>query len=462
MSVPRRDRSLAWLVIAAMACSRAVWASPLALQKRDADLDSADIVKIKGSNAPAGPLYLIFGALAIALVALIFTVVKVLLPGSISASGRRIMEERAKARTDLRVRGMSSRRGSAVGLSESNMTSPISSPTIGRNTYSDLKRPSVGSSTDQLRTGKRAAISSWSRPSLGMTDMQSLSSMADVPMLTANGRANTHFSNLSSSSGKASGSSSPLVPLAGAGSAPPGPGVEGQEPTHARRPPLPQKRSTNRSSTVYRGTDLHLTRQSSTKSHRISAGPAWVDASLSRDPGSPRGQTGGTSDIRRFGEESPRESRRNSSANLLEDGVMAVLSPADAASSPSSASDSSSKQLQPTSTHPLSRPNRPTVDTSSGVLIDYGNRNSQTEQSPPPQWHRRGTSGTAPSHFRNGLVFPDHSDSSSSLSRSPYRDLEQGPGPDHDNLPPGSLRQPVAKGNGKRGFRGSLAGLSRK
>lgn len=437
-------------------------ASPLAhptltLDKRIADLGAANIVKIKGNGAPAGPLYLIFGGLSVAFVAFIFAIVKVLLPGKLSSSGRRLMEERERARSDLRVRGGGSRQGSTMVTTDSPMMSPLASSVVSRGPFADPNRQLLLPPSGRMSGGKHAHISSTlSRPSIS-TGANSLSSMVDVPMLGAHDGAYTAFSSDSLSSGEGYKNAAAMAAAAVGSSS--YVAFAGQH-SGTRRPALPHRESTNRSSTVYRGTDLNLSRKPSTKSQTVTAAPAWVDASQQRDTGLPRGQQGGMSSIHRFTSDSPDQSRRNSSSNLLDD-VSASLSPHDITSpfsATSSSSGHSSNQLQLTKVHPLSNQKRPSAANASTSFVDYSSRTQTSDRSShaPPQWHRSGKyqPSVAP---RDGFFYPN-----SASSPSSYRALERDSNANSDQAAPGSIRQPVAKGNGRRGIRGSIVGGGRR
>lgn len=442
VTVPPRRNRFALLAACAVALidTANVVAAAVPMQRREADLDEASIVKFKGSDAPAGPLLLIFGGLGVSAVALIFVVIKMLLPGHVSTSGRRIMEERAKAKTDLRVRGAASRRNSPAGLSPSGPVSPSSTPDTARVLMSD-RDPFA----PKDRYGVKAEhAKSWSRPSVATQG--TMSSLADVPMLTAHGRANTTFSSESYSSGEGKKSGSTIA--ATTASTPVQDIAFTISPSGTRRPALPARSSTYRSSTVYRGTDLNLSRQPSNPTRgRVTPAPAWVDASQSRDPGTTTGRTGRMSALVRHASDSPDHSRRNSASNLLGDERLSRSSSSDAMHSAFS---------QASSTNPPSHPLSPQRSIPAINSMDYSGKTQHSSRPAVPQGHR-------PRNARPAVFveepYSDVPRARPQQTTTRYRDVERDT--DLSYARPGQYRQPVAPGNGRRGSRGGIAGSRR-
>lgn len=463
------------------------------LLRRAADLDDADIKKLGTTHVPQGPIVLVLGGLGVALVALIFIVIKVLGSGKVSSSSRQIMAERAKAKTDLRIKGLShsnngatpSRRAPTSDTATA-VSSPWESPTASRHFFEDYSRRN--SHTNALGSHLKGYSPPRGKGAHPESSYNSLSSMVDVPMLMAQGRTNTTFSQDSISSAEGSKSRPYYDAQARVG----GP----------RRPQTQPKPAPNRSS-MYRGTDLGVSRKPSTKSHyeRSSAvPPAWMDASYeAQGPRSP------VSELKRHNTDAGEHSRRNSSANLLDDNdifatptlnVPTPLFAAAGASSSSASSSDHSSSLQPVSSHPLSKRTMPaSADGHAGgaPANGYGpydpHQQQQYRQPLPPRWAQTAASPTQqhpsawqqerprprpqqaipayPSSHRGGSVWadglqprdpsPGGSSGSGAGAQARYFDVEQQAAA-YESARPGQFHQQVAPGNGKRRSRGFPAG----
>ncbi|KAJ1022477.1 hypothetical protein NDA16_003466 [Ustilago loliicola] len=84
------------------------------LQKR-AIMKGNDYVPLAGTTVPLTPLLLIFAGLGAAAVGLVIALLRILVPSCMSRSAHIILEERERARQDLRVSGAVSPRGSPGG-----------------------------------------------------------------------------------------------------------------------------------------------------------------------------------------------------------------------------------------------------------------------------------------------------------------------------------------------------------
>ncbi|CBQ73886.1 conserved hypothetical protein [Sporisorium reilianum SRZ2] len=93
-----------------------------ALQKR-AIMKGDNYVPLGNTTVPLSPLLLVFAGLAAACIGLAIALLRIFVPSCMSRSSRIVLEERERARQDLRVRGAISPRGS-----------PGSSPTPGGST----------------------------------------------------------------------------------------------------------------------------------------------------------------------------------------------------------------------------------------------------------------------------------------------------------------------------------------
>ncbi|PWN27726.1 hypothetical protein BDZ90DRAFT_170466 [Jaminaea rosea] len=467
------------------------------LLRREADLSDAQVQRLGTTSVPQGPIVLVLGGLGVALVALIFVVIKVLGSGKASSSSRQIMAERAKAKTDLRVRGIAQQPVSrptptrGAGTSDTTAVStPFTSPTASRHFFEDYSRRN--SHINALGSNPKEMYS----PSLSKRDnmdstYNSMSSMVDVPMLMAQGRTITTFSQDSSSSAEGS---KPRVynDMVGRVGGP--------------RRPQTQPRPNNNRTSVYRGTDIGVSRKGSTRSHHggvgdsvgarpgsMSGAPAWMDASRGAraavyDPKSPM------SDLKRHNTDSGEHSRRNSSSNLLDqEDVFAtpalhVPTPLFAATSQSSASGSGSASssdhssaLQPVSNHPLSKrtAGAASADGHGHAAYDRGHQqhyfDAQQQRKPPPRWaqtaaatqqYNQPQQQQAPAwqeRPRPNFIPAYPGAGSNGLQRDPsptkYFDVEQN-GATYETARPGQFHQQVAPGNGRRGVRGFPAGTA--
>lgn len=429
-------------------------ASPQRLQRRE-EKDSDD--KLIDGKAPEGPILLVFGGLAVAAVCLVFVVIRVNLNTPTTASGRQIMEERAKARTDLRLRGGNSQQTTRIGL-DSNLQSPSATPTMSRSDTSDMLsasplKPGQGSAPPKTKA-QRAALrgysgSSFSRASGGERSYSSFASMMDVPMLSSSGRMGTTNSQ---ESGQSEEYSKGAVGIMNAASRPIGP-----------RGPQPQRQSQfgraqdKRNSTLYRGTNLTLTRSGSGRTPALR--PSAVTPSYHPAPGSPKHQQG--QELRRYQSDSAEQSRRSSAANLLDDDYLApAQGPSPYASAGSSSSDHSSG-LTAATQHPLSTSSHQRQPLQPGHYITSN------------YWKQQGQSPAYPQASGSGAVAPSpnsmyYNASSQPPSASPHqgvfsavdgaRGRDEESFAQYDNSRPGQFTQPVAEGNGRRGIRGAPAG----
>ncbi|CAO1617314.1 unnamed protein product [Sympodiomycopsis kandeliae] len=443
--VAQQYKKLLWAMAPMGLAAISVMAQPIAgaqdhsstspFQKR-ADIEDSNIVLI-GGEAPQGPIVLVFGALGIAFLCLIFAIIR-----ATTSSGKHLTGERNKAKTDLRLRGgQVSPSGSRLMLN-STVQSPMSTPLVSRSDLVD------GSSASTVVAGKRSSSnrptshaprgysgSSMSRMSGMKSTYTSYSgnSMTEIPMLNATGRTQTQLSNSSGSSGEPTPAMGPRGAKMVAGPR-----------RQMRNAPSGHRHST---STVYRGTDLYLARANSGVGPVMN--PSAVDAAYSPRASSPN--VAGSSDLKRYVSDSKDHSRRNSAAGLLDDDPFTPLSPHHSA--PTSA-DHSSGILSPTKSHPLT-----------------GNAPSA-----PPSWASHQSSTKAPPYPRqaNGPTSADHSRQArpgAGNRGSNHRDrnagfFQYGGRADEENhqgfeqLRPGQLAQPVLNGNGRRGHRGQPTGKS--
>ncbi|CAO1625891.1 unnamed protein product [Jaminaea pallidilutea] len=239
------------------------------IAKRAANINAESVNKIKGSTVPQGPILLVLCALAVAFLCLVFVVIKVVVPGSTLASGKKITEERARAKTVLRIRG-------AAG---------------------------------SIRADRRAMTN---------TTDSSLNSMSDSALKSDAGFKTVvpHFnqhddrsdSTPSSSSSSDVGKSYPFMRQGVARQS----SLNHQQQRSARPPPRP---TTNRTSTLFRGTDLNISRQPSNSAlHQVASNSSSTRAA-------PPMQQHGHNNSGDFysPSQSPSQSRRNSDVNLLLD-----------------------------------------------------------------------------------------------------------------------------------------------
>lgn len=84
------------------------------IQKR-AIMKGDNYVPLGDTTVPLSPLLLIFGGLAAAAVGLAIALLRIMMPSCMSRTSRIVLEERERARQDLRVRGAVSPRGSSSG-----------------------------------------------------------------------------------------------------------------------------------------------------------------------------------------------------------------------------------------------------------------------------------------------------------------------------------------------------------
>ncbi|KAJ1035336.1 hypothetical protein NDA13_000756 [Ustilago tritici] len=137
--------------------------APGSLQKR-AIMKGNNYVPLAGTTVPLTPLLLIFAGLGAAAIGLVIALIRILMPSCMSRSSRIILEERERARQDLRVRGAVSPRASPGG----SPTPGASTPTHARRCPMNkpirpLGRHSRGSSI----TAAESAAYSAKRPSHG-------------------------------------------------------------------------------------------------------------------------------------------------------------------------------------------------------------------------------------------------------------------------------------------------------
>lgn len=287
VSTRRRNRTTALVAVAALVTAtvapisataaainvvRSDDASPslAVFAKRAADINAESVNKIKGSTVPQGPILLVLCALAVAFVCLVFVVIKVVVPGSTLASGKKITEERARAKTVLRIRG-------AAG---------------------------------SIRADRRAMTN---------TTDSSLASMSDSALKSDAGfKTNVphfHQNDDRSDSTPSSSSSSDVgksYPFMRQGVARQSSLNHHQQQRSVRPPPRP---TTNRTSTLFRGTDVNISRQPSNPAlHQVASNSSSTRAA-------PPMQQHGHNNSGDFysPSQSPSQSRRNSDVNLLLD-----------------------------------------------------------------------------------------------------------------------------------------------
>lgn len=178
------------------------------VQKR-AIIKGDEYVPLGHTKIPLSPLLLIFGGLGAAAIGMVIAMIRILVPSCMSRSSRIVLEERERARQDLRVRGAVSPRSSPVG-SPSGAGTPIEAHTrrfppnkpprrVGRNSRGSMtpvdsvsgKRPSHGyrgTSFSLKDTHKhphssyRSSLSGFQVPLLNSNDSSSGSSTAHTPL----------------------------------------------------------------------------------------------------------------------------------------------------------------------------------------------------------------------------------------------------------------------------------------
>lgn len=178
MPLPSRTARAGLLLLAGALCAAAlpvrdgpsVFAPDAAgsLQKR-AIMKGDNYVPLGDTTVPLSPLLLVFGGLGAAAVGMVIAMIRILVPSCMSRSSRIILQERERARQDLRVRGAVSPRGSPGGT-------PVGSPTPGSGTpiYAHARRyppnkpprPLGRNSRGSFTPGEASSISS-KRPAHG-------------------------------------------------------------------------------------------------------------------------------------------------------------------------------------------------------------------------------------------------------------------------------------------------------
>lgn len=165
-------RSGVLLILSSALCA---WAFPIrdgpsvfapdaadALQKR-AIMKGDKYIPLGNTTVPLSPLLLVFAGLAAAVVGLVISLVRIFVPFCMSRSSRIVLEERERARQDLRVRGAISPRGSPGGSPTPGGSTPVhahprrfppNKPTrpLGRNSRGSL---TPGEASTSSLTSKR-------------------------------------------------------------------------------------------------------------------------------------------------------------------------------------------------------------------------------------------------------------------------------------------------------------------
>lgn len=251
------------------------------LQKR-AIMKGNNYVPLAGTTVPLTPLLLIFAGLGAAVVGLVIAMLRILVPSCMSRSSRIILEERERARQDLRVRGAVSLRGSPGGSPVPGASTPTHAHTR-RYPPNKPVRPVGRNSRGSSLTAAESAAMSAKRPSHGYRG---------TSFSLAEARKNSDKSHRSSSSGfqlpllnsndSSSGSSSFHVNARDSAMS-----ERARYPiTATNEPSSPQRggnrrlsfgtRHLNRTSSIGKGANLQRTR-SGRQNHEIALAPQAVD-----------------------------------------------------------------------------------------------------------------------------------------------------------------------------------------
>ncbi|PWN21547.1 hypothetical protein BCV69DRAFT_173262 [Microstroma glucosiphilum] len=326
----------------------------------------ADTVLIDG-KVPEGAIVLVCGGLGVAVVALVYVILQSHMPTS-----KHVMQERAKAKTDLRVRGGHSGHISP-GISTSALNTdarpsdagaPISSPTSeASGSGSDtLYKPHRGSK--MLGSGPRGySGSSFTRSNMAETSYSSFSSMRDLPFLANTGRMASTDTYGSRTSGDWTKSNRPGSNYAQNQRRS---GYRDAHAPSAHRRPISGadysrtsgdhgRKSLERKSSLYRGTNLTLHRTHSGGIVKLNPGGVYNSADAG---GGPIARRQHPLEISSHADSTPDQSRRNSTIGLLDDEYLSAAQMAEAArgsaTAPQYAVPGDSSALLPANAHPLS------------------------------------------------------------------------------------------------------------
>lgn len=433
-------------------------AQAASIERRADSHDSAAF--LLGGKAPADAVILVCGGLGVSVACLCFILIRVSASNkSFSAGSRRLVEERHKAQTDLRVRGHSSPQQMHQvdrGIGGSNTPdSPTSLPLVdsissdGAQTPIRQHRNSRGG-VPPTKNPRGYSGSSFSRASGGEMSYNSYSSLMEVPMLGITGRMNTTTSQGSIASNDKDAAHARLAGL-----------TQPNKPVGPRRPKSQlMNRPDSFRNSIARGSNVYLYRTGSgANSNRFNltyheSGTSPVDGPV---------QLPGGSDLRRYHSESRGQSRRNSASGLLDDDRLGVgSSNGSAYHSPGESSSSHSSGLLPASQHPLS-------SAAAETATAAPQRQASLPRSNPPAHgvqghyvtsnHWKATGQQPPQAPRQGgsevPLYPGQAVSSSG-HRSQRSDVESAGA--YDAARSGQFTQPVAAGDGRRNNRGHPAG----
>lgn len=198
-------RTAVWLLVGAACVSAlplrdgpSVFAPSAAqsLQRR-AIMKGDNYVPLGNTTVPLSPLLLVFGGLGAAAVALVVALIRILVPSCMSRSSRIVLEERERARQDLRIRGAVSPRGSPGGSPVPGASTPVhpqqrryppNKPMrkVGRNSRGSFTPADSASSVSRKRSYRGTSISlSEASKKVDRSVASSLSGF-QVPLLNSN------------------------------------------------------------------------------------------------------------------------------------------------------------------------------------------------------------------------------------------------------------------------------------
>ncbi|SPO32601.1 uncharacterized protein UTRI_04345 [Ustilago trichophora] len=257
------------------------------MQKR-AIMKGDNYIPLGSTTVPLTPLLLIFGGLGAAAVGLVIALLRILVPSCMSRSSRIVLEERERARQDLRVRGAVSPRASPGG-----------SPTGGNTpTHAHMRRFPPNKPPRRVGRNSRGSLTPAESASLSSTSKRPSHGYRGTSFSLSEARRHTDKSHRSSGSGfqlpllnsndSSSGSSSFHVNARESGMSERAryPITATNEPLSPRnggnrRLSLGTRHLLNRTSSIGKGADLQRTR-SGRQNHEIALQPQAVDPAYSQ------------------------------------------------------------------------------------------------------------------------------------------------------------------------------------
>ncbi|SNX85972.1 uncharacterized protein MEPE_04681 [Melanopsichium pennsylvanicum] len=252
------------------------------LQKR-AIMKGDHYVPLGNTNVPLSPLLLVFGGLGAAAVGLVVAMLRIMVPSCMSRSSRIVLQERERARQDLRVRGAVSPRASPDGSPAGGSTPththarrfPPNKPPrkLGRNSRASLtplESASISSTSKRPSHGYRGTSFSLS-DARKHTDRSSRSSVSALQLPLLNSNDSSSGSSSFHINGKDSAMSERAKYLITATNVPLSPQWGNTKVSFGTR-------DLNRTSSIGKGADLQRTRSGKRENnHEITLHPQPVD-----------------------------------------------------------------------------------------------------------------------------------------------------------------------------------------